>query len=218
MKIAILGGSFNPLHVGHAFLADSMINDYGYDKVLFVPTCIPPHKEIANGISTEQRLGLVKAFCNSVPNGVFELEPCEVERGGVSYTVDTLEYITNKYKNDLTEKPALLMGQEIAAEFYKWKNPEKVAELSKITIVPRFPDYSLNEVEKSKNKPTGAYAGDFSTEFDIKKFGYECELLDLKSLPISSTNIRNRISKKMSFQYLVPQSVFEYILKNNLYK
>ena len=98
MKIAILGGSFNPLHIGHAFLADSMICDYGYDKVLFVPTCIPPHKEIASGISTEHRLGLVKAFCSSVSGGIFELEPCEVERGGISYTVDTLEYIKKKYK------------------------------------------------------------------------------------------------------------------------
>lgn len=218
MKIAILGGSFNPLHIGHAFLADSMICDYGYDKVLFVPTCIPPHKEIASGISTEHRLGLVKAFCSSVSGGVFELDPCEVERGGISYTVDTLEYITNKYKNELTEKPALLMGQEIAAEFHKWKNPEKVAALAKITIVPRFADYSVKDVEKSKNKPTGAYAGDFSTEFDIEKFGYECNMIDVKSLPISSTNIRNRISNNLSFQYLVPQSVFEYILKNNLYK
>ena len=110
------------------------------------------------------------------------------------------------------------MGQEIAAEFHKWKNPEKVAALAKITIVPRFADYSVKDVEKSKNKPTGAYAGDFSTEFDIKKFGYECNMIDVKSLPISSTNIRNRISNNLSFQYLVPQSVFEYILKNNLYK
>ena len=62
----------------------------------------------------------------------------------------SLKYNTNKYKNDLTEKPALLMGQEIAAEFHKWKNPEKVAALAKITIVPRFADYSVKDVEKSK--------------------------------------------------------------------
>ena len=218
MKIAILGGSFNPLHIGHAFLADSMVCDYGYDKVLFVPTCIPPHKEIANGISTEHRLGLVKAFCNSVSGGIFELEPCEVERGGVSYTVDTLEYITQKYKNKLTEKPALLMGQEIAAEFYKWKNPERVAELAKITIVPRFADYSAADVVNSKNKPTGKYAGDFSTKFDKNNFPYDFTLLSSPMLPISSTQIRERVKNGRSFRYLVPQSIFEYIDEYELYR
>ena len=129
MKIAILGGSFNPLHNGHAMLADTIVKELGYDKVLFVPTCIPPHKEIAGHITTQQRVEIVKSFCESEKSGYFEIEACEVERGGISYTYDTLSYLINKYKGQLEGKPALLMGEETAAEFHKWKNADKVCAI-----------------------------------------------------------------------------------------
>lgn len=221
MKIAILGGSFNPIHVGHAMLADTIVKELGYDKVLFVPTCIPPHKEIAGGVSTEHRLGMVNAFCNSVPGNCFEVETCEVDRGGVSYTIDTLKYIVEKYKGQLDAKPALLMGEEIAAEFHKWKAPDEIVKLADLIIVPRYPDYfgsALPLKDRMVNKPQGNYEGDFKVKFNKSSFGYACKVLDIPMLPVSSTEIRARVASDRSFQYLVPPAVFDYIKKETLYR
>ncbi len=221
MKIAILGGSFNPLHIGHAMLAEIMIKELGYEKILFIPTCVPPHKEIAGGVSTEDRLCMVAAFCNSVPGGIFELETCEVDRGGISYTIDTLKYLYKKYEGHLTGKPALLMGEEIAAQFHKWKCADEVAELADITVVPRYPDIFGQKFEtyvQSLNKPTGHFTADFSEKFDKKTFKYPCRVLEIPILPISSTEIRARIAAGRAYKYLVPKPVFEYIEKETLYK
>lgn len=217
MKIAILGGSFNPLHIGHAMLAETIVMELGYDKVLFVPTCVPPHKELSDGATTEQRVAMVKAFCESYPEKCFEVETCEIERGGISYTYDTLLHIIEKYKKDLTGKPALLMGEEIAAEFDKWKNSKEVADMSDIIIVPRYPDYFGKGFSSSKNVPAGHYKGDFAVKFDKNAFKYTCKCLEIPMVPVSSTEIRGRIPAGKSFRYLVPTAVFEYIEKEGLY-
>lgn len=221
MKIAVLGGSFNPLHIGHAMLADTIIRELHYDKVLFVPTCIPPHKEIAGAIPAQKRLEMVKVFCESEKSNHFDVEDCEINRGGVSYTFDTLKYICEKYKDEIEGKPALLMGEEIAAEFHKWKNPDLIVQLADLIIVPRYPDYfgiGTANSNFAKNKPIGNYKGDFNSRFDIKSFRYPCKLLEIPMLPVSSTEIRGRIASEKSFKYLVPPSVFEYIEKNRLYR
>lgn len=218
MKIAILGGSFNPLHISHAMLADTIIKELHYDKVLFVPTCIPPHKEINGGANPVQRMEMVRAFCNSVSGNIYELEPCEVERGGISYTVDTVKYIIGKYKNSLTGKPALLMGEDTAAEFDKWKNPDEIAKLCDIVIVPRYPDYFGVLKTTYSNQPSGQYEGNYKVKFDKNSFKYDCKVLELPLLPLSSTEIRGRIASGKSFQYLVPSAVYDYIIEKSLYK
>ena len=199
-------------------LADTIIKELGYDKVLFIPTCVPPHKEIAGGATTQQRLDIVKAFCDSEFSGCFELEPCEVERGGISYTCDTLAYLHDKYRGKLECKPALIMGEEIAAEFHKWKNVDKVVEMADLIIVPRYPDYFGHCVDAYKNRPVGAYNGDFKSNFDSKSFRYSHKYLGIPMLPISSTEIRARIASNKSYRYLVPEAVYEYIEKTGVYK
>ena len=217
MKVAVFGGTFNPLHVGHAMLADTIVRELGYDKVLFVPTYQPPHKEIANIVKAADRLAMVEAFCKSEEGGHFELEPCEVERGGISYTSDTLEYLTKKYEGKLSQKLAFVMGDEVAAEFHKWRNPDKVSALADLIIVHRYPDVKAMEASLYANKPTGDYKGDFSVRFDLKKFKYPCIYVENPMLPVSSTDIRRRISEGKSFRYLVPPAVFDYIIENKLY-
>ena len=217
MKIAVFGGTFNPLHVGHAMLADTIVRELGYDKVLFVPTYTPPHKDSAKIIPAEHRMKMIAGFCKSEGNGHFELESCEVERGGISYTSDTLEYLTKKYEGKLNKKLAFVMGDEVAAEFSKWRNPEKVSALADLIIVHRYPDVKAMESSLYENKPTGDYKGDFAVKFDLKTFKYPCIYLDSPMLPVSSTDIRRRISEGKSFRYLVPPAVFDYIIENGLY-
>ena len=217
MKIAVFGGSFNPLHIGHAMLADTIITELGYDKVLFVPTFITPHKVLGGTVTSQQRLEMVQTFCASIADGRFEAETCEFDRGGVSYTSDTLEFLTNKYSGQLDGKLAFVMGDEVAAEFHKWRNPQKVSDLADLIIVHRYPDVKAMETSLYDNKPTGDYKGDFSVRFDLKNFGFPCIYIENPMLPVSSTDIRRRISEGKSFRYLVPPAVFDYIIENNLY-
>ena len=222
MKIAVFGGSFNPLHNGHAMLADTIVKDLGYDKVLFVPTFIPPHKKINADVSPEKRLEMLEIFCRSNGNGHFEVEPCEIERGGVSYTVDTIEYLNKKYSKVLEGKLAFIMGDEVAAEFDKWKDPEKIASLADLIITHRIKDDSSShpdaEVMKNvDNTPLGDYKGDFNVSFDEKAFKYPSTFLKEAVLPVSSSDIRKRVVEGRSFKYLLPAEIYSYILENDLY-
>ena len=217
MRIAVFGGSFNPLHNGHAMLADTIVKELHYDKVLFVPTFIPPHKIVNESIAAEHRLGMVKAFCHSVPDNVFVAEDCEIRRGGVSYTFDTLTFLAEKYKNLLDGKLSFVMGDEVAAEFHKWKNPDGIAQIADFIITHRYPDAGVLESKLVKNIPGKDYAGDFKARFDEKKFGYPCLYLKEPMLPVSSTQIRGRILENRSFKYLIPPAVYDYIKEHKLY-
>ena len=218
MKVAVFGGTFNPLHVGHAMLADTIVKELGYDKVLFVPTYQPPHKDFAKIVSAEHRMAMISRFCEMEGSGHFELETCEIDRGGISYTSDTLEFLTEKYEGKLSKKLAFVMGDEVAAEFHKWRNPQRISELADLLIVHRYPDVKALETSLYDNKPTGDYKGDFSVKFDLKNFAYPCIYIENPMLPVSSTDIRRRISEGKSFRYLVPPAVFDYIIENGLYK
>lgn len=221
MKIAVLGGSFNPFHVGHAMLAETVVKELHYDKVLLVPTFIPPHKTMTNtagSVTANQRLSMIQRFCDSIPEGFFVAEDCEIKREGVSYTCDTLKYICEKYKHDLDGKPAFILGDEIASEFHKWKNPDEIVKLADLIITHRYPEVSTLEKSLYKNTPSGDYKGDFKVQFDKEKFGYPCIYLENPVLPVSSTEIRSRVKEGRSFRYLVPSAVYDYIVENNLYQ
>lgn len=220
MKLAIYGGSFNPIHSGHLMVADSAL-DLGYDKVLFVPTFIPPHKQLAGSVSPSSRLAMIEAAISGNPK--FEIEPCEIQRGGISYTIDTVRFLKEKYRGSLSGKIGLILGQEIAAEFGKWKNPDDVAAFCDIIIATRQ-NMSGEKMRLSPfgNKPRGDYIGgiDAQGEFmEINKDNFKWDFIPLKNmiLPLTSTDIRNRISQGKSWRYLVPPAVHDYIVANGLY-
>lgn len=218
MKIALLGGTFNPLHIGHCMLADTAVNELGYDKVLFVPTYIPPHKQLNTKVTPEERFEMIKVFCDSAATGgkrQFEPEDCEIQRGGVSYTYDTLKYVYERYSLD--EKPAFIMGQEVAAQFDKWHNASDVAKMADIIIARRHPDNNGIEVKGFENSPSGDYAEDYADQSLLENFPYDYKLLENPVFPVSSTEIRSRIAGGKSFRYLVPEAVFRYICDKRLY-
>lgn len=221
MKIAVLGGSFNPIHLGHAMLADTVLTECGFDKILFVPTYIPPHKQMNSSVLPEQRLEMVRLFCESSCSGgvqKFFAEDCEILRGGTSYTVDTLSYISEKYRDDLDgSRLAFIMGQEVASQFYKWKGPEKIAELADILIARRNSEKYEIKTESVKNKPAGNYSEDFTDKNFLENFPYRHSFVENPDFPVSSTEIRSRIALGKAWRYLVPEAVFQYIISNNLY-
>lgn len=219
MKIAVFGGSFNPLHNGHAMLAETVVKELGYDKIIFVPTYLPPHKTMNVFMDPAHRLKMLQLFCEKEGNGHFAVDSCEIDRQGISYTVDTLEYLSEKYKDVIEGKLAFILGDEIAAEFYKWKNPERIAEIADLIVTHRYKEeaYGGEGMKASKNIPSGNYKGDFAEKFDPNTFAYPFTFIKGSVLPVSSSDIRSRIEKKQSFKYLIPTVIYDYITENKLY-
>lgn len=215
MKIALLGGTFNPFHIGHAMLAETAVKELGYDKILIVPAFLPPHKILSDAVLPEDRLGMVQAFCSGSEH--FDAEPCEIMRGGVSYTYDTLLYIISKYKNLIEGKPALIIGQETAAEFDKWYHSADVARTADILIARRTVHAGDPDTRAFENKPAGSYTGSGNSCSSSDLFPYSHIMLDNPVMPLSSTEIRARIAGGKSWHYLVPEPVFQYIIKRKLY-
>lgn len=217
MRIAIYGGSFNPIHIGHLSLADDVALSLGYDKIIFVPTFIPPHKQLSASVSPMSRMAMLEAAV--ADNSRFEIETCEFQRGGISYTIDTVKFLMKKYKGKLDGKFGLILGQEIAAEFEKWKDPDGVAALCDIIIAKRRILGDRRAVDH--NAPRGDYVGGIQSSGNFMDVGDSFKwshiLLDNFILPISSSEVRARIASGKGWRYLVPLAVYEYIVANRLY-
>lgn len=220
MKIAVFGGSFNPLHTGHAVMADTVLKELGYDRIIFIPNATAPHKTAkSEGYrfpTGEERFSMVDAFCKSRKDGCFIADPCEIKRGGVSYTIDTIHWIYENYVFD--GKPGLIMGEEIAAEFHKWKCPDEIANLCDIIIVRRDTSQKKSDnFEKSCNVPVGNYKGDSGAVFEEASFLYPHVTCTNTLVNLSSTQIREKIASGKSFYYLLPETVAQYIQGENFY-
>ena len=213
MKIAVLGGSFNPIHIGHLALADEVCTSLGYDKILFIPTYNPPHKELNEMTAPSVRVEMVKLAC--CDDERFESEECEILRGGVSYTYDTLTYLYDKYSGVLDDKIGLIMGEDLLSHFNLWYKAEEIASMSQLILAVRPETASEYEY---KNKPKGKYA-DMAEGFDIAedKLFKNALFVNNPSLSVSSTDIRSRAACGRSFRYLVPSKVFKYIKDKGLY-
>ena len=215
MKIAIFGGTFNPVHTGHMLLADSVCKILGYDKVLFVPSFLPPHKFVTQFISVEDRLQMLRLACED--DSRFEVESCEIDRGGISYTWDTVCCIEEKYAKGgcgtqiLNGKLGLIIGQDLSAEFGKWKNAAQLAEKTDLILAHRPKEDNLPQNNR------GSFTGTFASEEMLNSFPYPHKIIDNPLFSVSSTEIRKKIEKNEDFSGLVPEKVYCYIKQRKLY-
>ena len=138
MKIAILGGAFNPPHIGHLILAQEIIDIVGVDKVFFIPTNISPHKE-SNEVGPQKRLEMIKL--EVAGNELFEVLDLEIKREGVSYTIDTLRELKGMYPED---EFYLVIGSDLLGRLSEWKDFEELKKQVKIVIAHRE-NYPIKE-------------------------------------------------------------------------
>lgn len=192
MKIAILGGTFDPPHLGHLILAETVLKELNYDKVLFIPSKIPPHKNISGEVSNEDRLNMLKLSIEYDKR--FSFDDYELKSEGISYSIKTLNYLYQNYNID--GKIALIIGADLIKNFHKWKEPEKISELANIVAVNREENDNLDKENIEK---------------------YNIKIIIAPRIDISSTLIRERIKKNKAFRYFLNNKVYDYIISNKLY-
>ena len=212
MKIAILGGSLNPIHIGHLILADSVCTDLGYDKVLFVPTFRPPHKEMAEEISCNHRVEMVRRAISGDER--FEVELCEIERGGVSYTWDTVCFLEQKFASALEGKIGVVFGEDLIGDYDKWEHARELSERADLILAVR--PRSKKERKAFENRPTEKY-GKNPMHVTRDTFPYPHKTVENPKIELSSSEIRRKIADGGAWRYLVGEAVFDYIKSGGLY-
>lgn len=199
MKIGICGGTFDPVHVGHLAIAELVREEFALDKVLFIPSGKPPHKDLDSVTDPVHRLNMVQCAMSTNPN--FEAVSIEIERRGYTYTVDTLKQLHELYPNG-TEF-YYIIGADVVMDLLKWKNAEEVFTLTSFIALmrPGFND------EEFKTRLTY-----LKSKYNVNITGFEAPLIE-----ISSTFIRDRIKSGKSVKYFTTEPVERYIKDNKLY-
>ena len=184
MRIGIFGGSFDPIHLGHLILAQQCLEHANLDEVWFIPAARSPHKQDGAHANDRQRVEMIEFAIAGHPS--FLLSKTELERSGVSYTVDTLTQINEEQPDD---ELFLLMGGDSLDTFDTWRNPEKICRLATPLVVAR-PDSP--PVDLSKFKP---YVDEQQMQ-EIERFAFDSRMIE-----ISSSEIRARTAAGQSMRY-----------------
>jgi nicotinate-nucleotide adenylyltransferase len=202
MRIGILGGTFNPVHIGHLIIAEEVYYKHGLSRVIFIPAGIPPHKGAENLTEAHHRYEMVKLATKD--NDHFEVSDEEVSREGKSFTIDTVDANPERYGKD--SDLHLIVGMDTVNELPTWKDIKRLSTLCRIVVVNR-PGNTLANLDQLI-----PVMGKEKVE-EIKRIHVE-----IPPIGISSTDIRNRLKKGLHTRYIVPPEVRQYIEKHGLYK
>lgn len=189
MKLALLGGTFNPIHIGHLYIAEEVLVTLGYERIVFVPSYRPAHKAVSERDDPHKRLEMVRLATEGREE--FIVEDCEILRKDTSYTMDTIEYLYRQYP--VTGKIGLIIGEDLVPGFPTWKMVDRL--LKEVDIIVAY---------RTKREPF--------------PYPVRVQYIENLVLPISSSEIRARVKAGKAFRYLVPDPVYWYIRKQGLYQ
>ena len=200
-RIGILGGTFNPIHIGHLIMAEEVCKRHHLSKVIFIPAYTPPHKYVDDLTDARHRFQMTKEAINE--NDKFEVSDLEIKRKGKSYTIDTVNEILGHYGEEC--EVFLIMGADSLNELELWKDIRKLSQLCHFVIVNR-PGFSTEASPRLTE-----LIGDDNI-VDIEKLRIEIE-----PVGISSTEIRKRLKDRIEIKGLVPECIEAYIKEHGLY-
>lgn len=191
MKVGVLGGTFDPIHYAHLLLAEQSREQLELDRVLFIPAGDPWRKAFRYIVPAQHRLAMTNLAI--ADQAAFDVDECEVERDGPTYTADTLRLLRERRPSD---EFYLLLGEDALADLPFWREPEAISELARIVVAPRG----------GVVLPELPFDGDRVTR------------IQMPYLEISSTDLRERARHGRSLRYMVPDSVIAYIMEHGLYQ
>ncbi len=200
MKIGIMGGTFDPIHIGHLLLGEFAYEDFGLDEIWFLPNGNPPHKETADtGTSLEHRIEMIRKAIEGVPH--FRLNLHEANTEEHSYTYQTMQEFNQMFPE---HEFYFILGADSLFSIEQWKYFREIFPTCTILAAMRD-DKDGREMQRQ-------------ILYLTEKYGARIRLLQAPLLEISSTVIRDRASRDLGVRYMVPDSVAEYIRTNHLYK
>lgn len=197
MNLCVFQGTFNPIHKVHIDVALFAQQNYGFDKILFIPAFIPPHKEIDNELA-QHRLNMVKLATEDYPK--LEVNNIEYKREGKSYTYLTILELKQEYNIKDNERINFLIGTDAFEKIESWYETDKLKNLVHFIVFPRCENFNKTDFEHLKNK------------------GYDYEFAPMEFVDISSTEIRNNVHNSKSINNIEIEKVAEYIKEHGLYK
>ncbi|HET9251465.1 MAG TPA: nicotinate-nucleotide adenylyltransferase [Candidatus Eisenbacteria bacterium] len=192
-RVGVFGGSFDPVHAGHLIMAEYAADRLRLDEVAFVPAALPAHKPGRALAAFAHRCAMIRSAIRG--NSRLTVSTIEGERGGVSFTADTLETMARK-GTSLT----FILGEDSLAEFHTWRDPDRIVRLSRLAVVPR----GNGTQPRRRSRLRAAWKRRIVT-------------LDPPRIDISSTEIRRRLRAGRSVRYWVPDPVLSYIRRHGLY-
>jgi len=193
MKICLFGGTFDPPHIGHLLVAQTIFEAENFDKIIFIPANIPPHKVEKEITPVELRLKMLKIALQENPH--FEISDVEIRRGGVSFSLDTIETLRKKY--DLNVRDIYyLMGSDTLKKFHTWHEPEKILHECQVIVAIR-PGFKPSDIPR----------------WILSKI----QFANIPRIEISSSNVRSRWPAGKTIRYMVTEPVWKFINKHDLY-
>lgn len=198
-KVGILGGTFNPIHTAHLIIAEAAQEDAGLDDILFVPSGCSYLKDASEIVSVKDRINMTGLAIEDNPH--FALSTIEIDRGGNSYTCDTIMELKNRYPN---QEYYLIVGADNLFTMENWKDSEVIFQNAKILTAVRGSKKRADMEEKIAELK--------------EKYGADIAILNVRHVDISSSVIREKVAQGRSIRYMIPEKVREYILKNHLYE
>lgn len=196
-KIAIFGGSFNPIHLGHLRVASHAMDECSLSKVVFMPNANPPHKDTRDMISSLHRYNMVSLAISGYNR--FEISDYEMNRTEPSYTIDTMRAMRNVYSGDIS----FIIGADSLYTLHKWKSYDKLIGECKFIVADR-------------NCAEGSSLREAADRINLA--GGNITLISMPRTDVTSTMIRQHISEGHDVSDLLPKRVYDYILENNLYQ
>ncbi len=201
MRIGVYGGTFNPIHLGHIHILREFIRRLSLKRALLIPARLPPHKEVHDLASGEDRAQMCRIAAEEIEEAPVEVSDIELRSEGKSYTANTLKALSRLYPED---ELFLLMGEDMFLTVDSWFSPEVIFSLAAVCASPRSEDGFLALLRKKEELE--------------RAYGARCFVEEIPYFPVSSTELRERIRQGESISGLVPEGVERYLLEHGLYR
>jgi nicotinate-nucleotide adenylyltransferase len=218
--VGIYGGTFNPIHLGHLRAAEEAAEALDLERVIFVPSAVPPHKVAAGGCAdpiapAALRLAWVRLAVADNPR--FAVDPLEIERGGASYLVDTLRALRARLAAEGAE-PVFVLGHDAFAEMGLWRDPRALFELAHYAVLVRpprrtgtladwLPEVAKDDVELAADGRSGRH----------RRAGTWLRVVEIAGHDVSASDLRRRLREGRSVRYLLPEPVRMAVLESGIY-